>query len=51
MQTPPDSPRIYRQPQNGVADDDAPELMPIHWPFWHLFGFWLWPIELVVNFV
>ena len=44
MQTPPDSPRIYREPQN---DDDVPELMPFHWPFWHLFGFWLWPIELV----
>ena len=46
MQTPPNSPRRNRQPEQ-YDDDDIPQLMPLHWPFWHMFGYWLWPDDLV----
>ena len=45
MQTPPNSPRLHRrfiEPEDD--DDDIPELMPIHWPIYHIFGFWIWPV-------
>ena len=46
MQTPPNSPRLSRHfilPLND-DDDEIPELIPIHWPIYHIFGFWIWPL-------
>ena len=48
MQTPPNSPRLNRRFIMPENDDEIPELIPIHWPVYHIFGFWIWPLVAVV---
>lgn len=35
MNTPPGTPKKISEPD----DDSIPELMPMHWPWYHIFGY------------